>query len=98
MAIGGRSFKAVRAELYYCWAGYGGLYKLSCRRSLALVKGESKANGAYAGEACADGTCVDRACADKAYIGKAYADRACADKACVGEAYIDRAFIDGVAY
>ena len=57
MAIGGRLFKTTRAELYCCWA-CGGLYKLSCYRSLALVKGEGKASGACAGGACADRACV----------------------------------------
>ena len=60
--------------MYCCWA-YGDLYELSCHRSLALVKGEGKASGAYAGGAYADG----------AYIGRAYADRACVG----GAAYID---------
>ena len=72
-AVGGRSFKAVGAELCYCWAGCGGLYELSCRRSLALVKGEGEASGACAGGACADGACVGGACADGD----------CADEACV---------------
>ena len=43
-------------ELYSCWAGCGGLYKLGCRGSLALVNKEGKASGA-----CLDGACVDRA-------------------------------------
>jgi hypothetical protein len=51
------------------------LYRLSCRRSLALVKEEGKASGACAGGAYADGACVDGACADRVYIGGAYADR-----------------------
>ena len=57
----GRSFEATRAELYCCWAGCGGLYKLGCRRSLALVKGEGEASGACAGGACAGRACVDGA-------------------------------------
>ena len=77
----GRLFKTAGAELYRYQAGYGGLYRLGCRRSLALVKEEGKASGAYAGGACADGACVDGACADEAYIGRACADRACVDKA-----------------
>jgi hypothetical protein len=62
----GRSFKATRAKLYCCWAGYGGLYELGCRRSLALVKEEGKASGACAGGACADGACAGGACVDGA--------------------------------
>jgi hypothetical protein len=57
----GRSFKIAEVGLYCCWAGCGGLYKLGCRGSLALVKGEGEASGA-----CADGACVGGACADKA--------------------------------
>ena len=65
-AIKERLFRAARAKLYYYWANYGGLYKLNCYRSLALVKEEGEASGA-----CAGGACVDRA-----YIGGAYADKA----------------------
>ena len=65
-AVGGRLFRAVRAKLYYCWVGCRGLYKLSCYRSLALVKGKGEASKAYAG-----GACVNRA-----YTGGAYADKA----------------------
>jgi len=79
--IGGRSFKTTGAELYCCWA-CGGLYGLSCRRSLALAKGEGEASGACAGGACADGACVDGACADEACVGGACIDGACADGAC----------------
>jgi hypothetical protein len=60
--------------LYYCWVGYGGLYKLGCYRSLALVKEESEASGAYVGGAYADGACVDGACVGGAYIGGACVD------------------------
>ena len=75
----GRSFKTARVELCCCWVGCGGLYKLGCRRSLALVKGEGEASGACAGGAYIDGACVDGACADEACVGGA-----CADGACVG--------------
>jgi len=92
-----RSFKTARAELYRCWVGCRGLYRLSCRKSLALVKKEGKASRACAGRAYTDGACVDRACAEKAYIGGAYADRACAGGACIDKAYIDRAYIDKAA-
>ena len=60
-AVEGRSFGAARAELYRYWAGYGGLYRLSYYRSLALVKEEGKASGA-----CADGACVGGAYIDGA--------------------------------
>ena len=54
-----------------CWAGCGGLYKLGCHGSLALVnKGE------------ASGACADGACAGGAYADGAYMDRACPDGAC----------------
>ena len=66
----GKSFEATGAELYCCWA-CGGLYKLSCRRSLALVKEEGKASGACAGGACTDGACVGGACADGVCVGGA---------------------------
>ena len=69
-AVGGRSFETAGAELYCCWA-CGGLYELGCRRSLALVKEEGKASGAYAGGACADVACVGGAYADRAYVGGA---------------------------
>ena len=97
-AIEGRSFKAVGAKLYYYQAGCGGLYKLNCRRSLALVKREGKASEAYAGGAYADRACVDKAYADETCIGGACADEAYADRACVGGAYINKAFIDRAAY
>jgi hypothetical protein len=68
-----------------CWAGCGGLYKLGCYGSLALVnKGE--ASKASADRACAGGAYADRACAGRAYIG-----RTCRDGACVDEACTDRA-------
>ena len=79
----GRLFKTARVKLCCYWAGYRGLYELSCRRFLALVKGEGEASGAYAGGAYIDGACVDGAYADKAYIGGACADGA---------------YIGGVAY
>ena len=51
------------------------MYELGCRRSLALVKEEGKASGAYTGGACADrvyvgGVCVGGACTDRACVGK----------------------------
>ena len=36
------------------WVGCGGLYKLGCRSSLALVNEEGKASKAYIERACAD--------------------------------------------
>ena len=81
----GRSFETAGAELYCCWARCGVLYKLGCHRSLALVKGEGKASGAYAGGACTDKACVGEACAD----GDC-ADEACVDGACAGRACADR--------
>ena len=95
LAVGERSFEAVEAELYCCWA-CGGLYKLSCCRSLALVKEEGKASGACAGGACADGACVGGACADGACVGGACVDRACAGGACVGGACVGGAACWGV--
>ena len=47
------------------------LYKLGCRKSLALVKEEGKTSGACAGGAYIDRACIDRACADKACVGRA---------------------------
>ena len=99
-AIKGRPFRAVRAELYYCWTGYGGLYELGYHRSLTLVKGEGEASRAYMGGACADGAymgkaCADGACADGACAGRACADRACADRACADGAYADKAYVGG---
>ena len=92
--VAGGRVKAV-AISSNCQAGCGGLYKLSCHNSLALVNEEGKASGAYA----------DRAYTDKAYLGKAYVGEACADKACTDKAYIggayagevcvDKAYIDG---
>ena len=77
-----------------CWAGCGGLYKLSCHSSLALVnKGEASrayTDGACAGKTCTDGACADRACVDRACAGRAFADGACA-----GGAYAGRACMDG---
>ena len=40
-----------------CWVGCGGLYKLSCYSSLALVNEEGKANRVCMDGACADGVC-----------------------------------------
>ena len=82
----GRSFETAGAELRCCRAGCGGSYELGCRRSLALVKGESEASGACAGGACADGACAGGASVDGACVGGACADGACADGACVGGA------------
>ena len=90
-AVGGRLFEAAGAELYCCWAGCGGLYELGCRGSLALVKGEGEASGAYT-----DGDCTDKACVDKACAGGAYMDGVYADKACASKAYIDGAACWGV--
>ena len=56
--------------------GCGGLYKLGCHGSLALVNEEGEANRACAGGAYADGACADGAC-----VGGACADGACADGA-----------------
>ena len=96
-AVGGRSFKTAGAELYCRWAGCGGSYKLGCRGSLALVKGEGEASGACAGGAYADGACVDGACADEACVGGACADKACIGGACADGAYIGGACVDGAA-
>ena len=90
---GGR-VKAVAAgsdcwELYCRWVGCGGLYKLGCRSSLALVN-EGEASGV-----CADGACVDGACADGACIGGACRDGACVGRACVDGVYVGRAYVDG---
>ena len=74
--------------MYCCWVGYGGLYKLSYRRSLALAKGEGKASGACVGGTYIDRAYVDGACADEAYVGGACADGA----------YIGGACVDGAAY
>ena len=57
------------------------MYELSCCGSLALVKGEGEASGAYVGGACADGACVGGACANRACVVGACAGRACADGA-----------------
>ena len=67
--------------------------KLSCHKSLALVKGEGEASKACVGGAYADRACINRACTDKAYIS-----RACVGRACVDGAYIDKACIDRAAY
>ena len=87
----GRSFETARAELRCCRAGCGGLFKLGCRRSLALVKGEGKASRAYTGGAYADGACIDGAYADRAYIDRAYIDKACVDRAYTDGACADKA-------
>ena len=87
-------------ELYGCWAGCGGLYKLSCHSSLALVNEEGEASGACVDGACADGACVDGACAGGACTDGACAGGACTDGACGGAcadgACGDRACADGV--
>ena len=70
-AVKGKSFEAVGAKLYCCWAGCGGLYELGCRRSLVLVKEEGEASGACVGGACVDKACVGGACVDGACIGGA---------------------------
>ena len=62
-AIERRLFRAAESELYCCWAGCRGLYKLGCCGSLALVKGKSEASRAYMGRACADRACAGGACA-----------------------------------
>ena len=102
--VAGGRVEAVAAGSH-CWAGCGGLYKLSCHGSLALVNEEGEASGACAdgacadgacaGGACADGACADGAWADEACVGGACADGACADGACVGGACADRACVDG---
>ena len=92
----GRSFETAGAELYYCWARCGVLYKLGCHRSLALVKGEGEASGACAGGACADGACVGEACADGDCADEACVNGACADGACTGGASVDGAACWGV--
>ena len=86
-----------------CWAGYGGLYELGCRSSLALVNKEGEASRACVDRACVDGACADRACTggacaggacvDGACIGGACTGRACADKACVGGSCTDGAVV-----
>jgi hypothetical protein len=63
-------------ELYCCWVGCGGLYKLGCHGSLALVNEAGEASGACADGACAGGACVDGACADGACAGGACMDGA----------------------
>ena len=88
-----------------CWAGCGGLYKLGCHSSLALVNKEGEASGACsdracadracAGEACADGACADGACAGGACVDGACTDEACTGGVCVGRAYADGACTDG---
>ena len=67
----GRSFEATGAELYCCWA-CGGLYELSCHGSLALVKGEGEASGAYTDRACAGEAFADGDCADRAGVNKVF--------------------------
>ena len=66
-----------------CWAGCGGLYKLGCRSSLALVNEEGEAGGACMDGACADGACAGGACVDGACVGGACTGGACADGAVV---------------
>ena len=99
-AFAGGRVEAVAAgsdcwELYCCWAGCGGLYKLGCHGSLALVnEGEASgayADGAYAGGACADGACAGGAFAGGAYIDGAYTGGACGDGVCTGRAFADGA-------
>ena len=95
--------EAVTAGSDY-WAGCGGLYKLSCRGSLALVnkKGEAggaSMDGASADKACAGRGCTDRGCtdwpyADRTCAGRAYRDGAYRDGACVDGAYTDGAYVD----
>ena len=85
--------------LYSCWVGCGGLYRLGCRGSLALVNG-GEACGASADGACVDGACAggafaDGACVDGACADGACTDRACADGACTGGACRDKACADG---
>jgi hypothetical protein len=72
-----------------CWVGCGGLYKLGCYSSLALVNEEGEASRACVDRACADGACVGGACA-----GGACTDGACMDGTCVDGAYVDRACAD----
>ena len=78
-----KSFKTAEVGLYYYWASCKGLYKLNCYKSLALVKGEGKANKAY----------ISGVYMDKVYIGKTYTDKAYVDRA-----YADKAYIDKTAY
>ena len=88
-----------------CWVGCGGLYKLSCHSSLALVNEEGEASGACAdgactggactGGACTDGACVDGACMDGACAGGACADEACVDGACAGGGCVGGSCTDG---
>ena len=75
-AIEEKSFKVVRAKLCCCWVGCGGLYKLSCHKSLALVKREGEASKAYIGGAYTDRAYIVRAYIDRNYIDEAYIDRA----------------------
>ena len=77
-----------------CWAGCGGLYKLGCHSSLALVNKEGEASGACADRACVDGACADRACTGGACAGGACVDGACTDGACIGGACAGRACAD----
>ena len=90
--------------LYSCWAGCGGLYRLGCRGSLALVNGGeacgASADGACVNGACADGVCTDGVCTDGAFADGACADRvfvdgACAEGACAGGACVGGACADG---
>jgi hypothetical protein len=53
--------------------GCGGLYKLGCHGSLALVNKKGETSGACAGGACADGACVDGACTNRACVDGAVA-------------------------
>ena len=82
-AVTGEGVEAVATgsdcwELYCVWAGYGGLYKLGCRGSLALVNEKGEAGGASA-----DGASADRACADGACVGGGCADGGCTDGGCM---------------
>jgi hypothetical protein len=76
-----------------CWVGCGGLYKLGCHSSLALVNERVKAGGACADRACADGGCADGAFADGACTDGAFTDGACIGGACADGACIDGAVV-----
>ena len=78
-----------------CWAGCGGLYKLGCRGSLALVNEEGEAGGACMDGACADGACTDGACGNGACADRVCVGRACAGGVCTGGACVDGACADG---
>ena len=96
-AVAGEGVEAV-AIGSDCWAGCGGLYKLGCRSSLALVNGEGEASracmgGAYADRAYADGACIGGACTGGVCTGGACTDGACVDGACVDGACADGAYM-----